>query len=81
MAVRGSSTNARMSNGTGVRGQSVTTGGVSDGYGSSDTDTDPASVLCLPCSQFPFSFHYSAFSDYHLFFCSPCDLSCYQYAF
>ena len=55
MAVRGSSTRARTSHGTGVRGHSVTTGGVSDGYGSSDTDTDTAFVLFLPCSQFPFS--------------------------
>ena len=45
MAARGSSTRARMSHGTGVRGHSVTTAGASDGYGStSDTDTRTASV-------------------------------------
>ena len=55
MAVRGSSTHARTSHATGVRGHSVTTAGVSDGYGCSDTDTGTASVLFLPCSQFPFS--------------------------
>ena len=44
MAVRGSSTHARTSHRTGVRGCSVTTGGVSDGYGSSDTDTGTASM-------------------------------------
>ena len=69
-----------MSHGTGVRGHSVIAGGASDGYGSSDTDTDTASVLCLACSQFPFSFQYSAFPVYQPFFYSPCDLSCYQYA-
>ena len=61
--------------GTGVRGHN---GGESDGYGSSDTDTDTASVLCLACSQFPFSFQYSAFPVYQPFFYSPCDLSFYQ---
>ena len=81
MAVRGSSTRAKMSHGTtGVRGHSVKTGGVSDGYGSSDTDTNTASVSCLPCSQFPISFQHYAFPVYQPFFYSPCDLSCYQYA-
>ena len=55
MAVSGSSTRAKTSHGTGVRGHSVTTASVSDGYGSSDTDTDTASVLFLPCSQIHFS--------------------------
>ena len=69
-----------MSHGTGVRGHNATTGGVSDGYGSSDTDTDTASLLCLACSQFHFSFQYSAFPVYQPFFYSPCIISCYQYA-